>query len=122
MPKEYMVDIDVLFAGIAVADFEAAVTWYTRLFGRPADITVKDDEVMWHLTTAGWLYLLADELRAGLALVTLSVADLDKAVAEVGGRGITFGPIETVGSAGRKASVIDADGNTLSLIDVTTSR
>lgn len=32
-----MTDIDILFAGVAVADFDTAVAWYARLLGRPAD-------------------------------------------------------------------------------------
>jgi predicted enzyme related to lactoylglutathione lyase len=115
-----MTDVDVLFAGIAVADLDAAVEWYARLFGRPADIIVNDDEVMWGLADAAWLYLIRDENRAGHALVALSVADLDKTVADVAGRGIATGGIEIVGDAGRKASYLDADGNTLSFIEVTT--
>jgi predicted enzyme related to lactoylglutathione lyase len=111
--------IDVLFAGIPVADLDAAVAWYARLFGRPADIVVNADEVMWRLADAAWLYVISDKKKAGHSLVTLAVSDLDKTVAEIGGRGIVGGPVEIIGSAGRKASFADADGNTISLIEVT---
>jgi hypothetical protein len=47
--------MDVLFAGIAVADFGAALAWYEQLLERPADLIVKDDEVMWRITDAAWL-------------------------------------------------------------------
>jgi predicted enzyme related to lactoylglutathione lyase len=114
-------DIDILFAGVAVANFDAAVAWYNRLFGRPADVVVKDDEVMWRFADAAWLYVVGDEQRAGHALVTLSVADLDKAVENMADREITGGPIELVGNAGRKASFVDVDGNTISFIQVTSS-
>ncbi len=30
-------NIDVLFAGVAVSDLEAARDWYRMLFGRPRD-------------------------------------------------------------------------------------
>jgi predicted enzyme related to lactoylglutathione lyase len=116
-----MTDVDILFAGIAVSDFAAAVDWYARLFGRPADVIVKDDEVMWRLADAAWLYVVGDEKRAGHALVALSVSDLDKTVAETGNRGIISGPVEIIGGSGRKASVTDADGNTVSFIEVTAS-
>ena len=39
--------IDVLFAGIAVAELDAAKAWYRRLFGRAAAVIASDDEVMW---------------------------------------------------------------------------
>ncbi len=113
-----MPDVDVLFAGVAVADFDAAVAWYTRLLGRPTDIIVTDNEVMWRFADAAWLYVVGDRERAGHALVTLSVADLDKTIAEIAARGITGGPAEYVGDAGRKASFTDTDGNSLAFIEV----
>jgi predicted enzyme related to lactoylglutathione lyase len=116
-----LMDVDTLFAGVAVADFGGAVDWYARLFGRAADVIVKDDEVMWRFADAAWLYVVRDEERAGRALVALAVADLDQAVEDIRTRGITGGPIEFVGDAGRKASFTDADGNKLSFIEVTTS-
>jgi predicted enzyme related to lactoylglutathione lyase len=116
-----MTDIEVLFAGVPVADFDAAVAWYARLFGRSADIVVKDDEVMWRIADAAWLYVVGDDQRAGHALVALSVPDLDQALAGIRSRGITSGPIEIVGEASRKASFTDIEGNTLSFIEVARS-
>jgi predicted enzyme related to lactoylglutathione lyase len=109
---------DVLFAGVAVADFPAAVTWYENLFGRPADMVVKDDEVMWRIAEAAWLYLVEDRHRAGHALVALAVADLEQTLGQMASRGIDVPPIETIGEAGRKASVADPEGNTIALIEV----
>lgn len=116
-----MTDVEVLFAAVTVADLDGAVAWYTRLFGRPADIVPNDDEVMWRLTDSAWLYVLRDEKRAGHGLVTLCVADLDLAVAAIAARGITGGPVEIVGDAGRKATFTDAEGNTISFIEVAAS-
>jgi predicted enzyme related to lactoylglutathione lyase len=114
-----MTDIGILFAGVAVTDFDAAVAWYGRLFGRPADVIANDHEVMWRFADAAWLYVVADPERAGRALLALSVSDLDQTVAEIGGRGIASGPIEIVGTAGRKAPFTDADGNVVRFIEVT---
>jgi hypothetical protein len=102
-----------------VADL-GAVAWYTRLLGRPADIVPNDDEVMWRLADAAWLYVVRDARRAGHALVTLCVADLDLAVAGIAARGITGGPVEIIGDAGRKATFTDDEGNAISFIEVTT--
>jgi predicted enzyme related to lactoylglutathione lyase len=112
------VPVDVLFAGIPVAGFPAAVTWYDQLFGRPADIVVKADEVMWRVADSAWVYVVGDPKRAGTALVTMAVPDLEGTVTEIGERGITGAAIEIVGSAGRKASVADPDGNTITFIEV----
>jgi predicted enzyme related to lactoylglutathione lyase len=111
-------DATVLFAGIPVTDFPAAVTWYDRLFGRPADIVVKHDEVMWRVADAAWLYIVEDPTRAGNGVVTVAVADLEKALAEMTDRGISTPPIEAVPGAGRKAPLTDPDGNMVALAEV----
>jgi hypothetical protein len=72
-----------VFAGVAVADYDPAVMWYERLFGRPPDVIVKEDEAMWQAADTGWTYLVADPDRASKALVTLLVEDLEKLVAEL---------------------------------------
>ncbi|MGC2192420.1 MAG: VOC family protein [Candidatus Dormiibacterota bacterium] len=113
--------VDVLFAGIAVADFGAALVWYARLFGRPADLLAKNDEVMWRIAEAGWLYLVADSTRAGHALVTLAVSNLKQTVAELTERGFRRPPIETVADSGRKASLTDPEGNVLTFVEVARS-
>ena len=117
-----MTDVEVLFAAVTVADLDAAVAWYARLFGRPADIVPNDNEVMWRLADAAWLYVVRDEERAGHTLVTLCVADLDRAVADIAARGIAGGPVEIIGDAGRKATFTDAEGNAVSFIEVTSAR
>lgn len=72
--------------------------------------------VMWRVAGNGWLYVITDPERAGGTVVTISVTDLDQFIAELGDRGISAGPIEAVGNAGRKANVVDADGNVISWI------
>jgi hypothetical protein len=64
------------------------------------------------------LHIIEDRERAGRALVTLSVTDLDRTLAEINERGIGSGAVETVGDAGRKPIIIDPDGNSLSFIEV----
>ncbi len=113
-----MTEVDILFAGVPIADIEAAASWYGRLLGRAADIVVTSDEVMWRFSDAAWLYIIEDRERAGHALVTLCVADLDRALAEINERGIGSGAVETVGDSGRKSVVVDPDGNALSFIEI----
>ena len=38
--------INHIFAGIPVADYDAALAWYERLLGRRADVIVTDNEAM----------------------------------------------------------------------------
>jgi hypothetical protein len=93
---------------------------YEQLFGRPADIVPNKDEVVWRVAGNGWLYVMEDSRRAGGTVVTISVRDLHQFVADLASRGVGAGPIEAVGDAGRKANVVDADGDVISFIEVTT--
>ena len=112
--------MEVLFASVPVADLQAAMSWYEQVFGRPADIVPNENEVMWSVAGNGWLYVIEDPERAGRTVLTISVSDLDQFVADLASRGISAGPIEPVGDAGRKANVLDADGNVISWIQVAT--
>jgi predicted enzyme related to lactoylglutathione lyase len=117
-----VVAMEVIFASVPVADLEAATSWYERLFGRAADIVPNENEVMWQVTENGWLYVIRDRQRAGSTVLTISVDDLDRFVGDLRTRGISAGPIEAVGVAGRKANVVDPAGNVISWIEVAAGR
>jgi predicted enzyme related to lactoylglutathione lyase len=112
------VQIDVLFAAVAVTEIEPSRSWYERLLGRAPDIVPNDDEAMWRIVDAGWLYLTVDAERAGGSVVTMAVGDLDAAVAEVAARGLEVDGTEVVPDAGRKARFADPDGNQIWVIEV----
>ncbi len=113
-----VMDVDVIFAGVPVSDFDAARAWYERFFGRPPDVVAHESEVMWRVTDRGWLYILRDPDRAGSSIVTMAVPDLDEAASALTARGVSPGAIEPEGDAGRKSVVADADGNSIALIEV----
>ncbi|WP_330180307.1 hypothetical protein OHB26_28330 [Nocardia sp. NBC_01503] len=115
-------DINALFYGLAVTNFEAADSWYTRLFGRAADVVVTPGiEAMWQLSDTAFVYIVADPDHAGHALVNIAVSDLTATVSEIGSRGIVPGPFILVGpngAAGRKAPFTDPDGNSIFVIEI----
>ncbi len=102
-----------LFAGIRVADRDAAVQWYERLLGRPPDLVPNDREAAWRLTDSGWICLYADAEPPGPAPHTLLVNDLEGFLAGVAEHGIVPGPVETVGASVRQSVIVDPDGNRL---------
>jgi len=104
-----------VFAGIPVADRDAGRTWYERFVGRPPDLIPNDDEAAWRLTGTGWIYAIADPARAGSALVTLLVDDLDAFLAGLAARGVAAGPVETMDVGVRHAFVTDPDGNRIQI-------
>jgi hypothetical protein len=111
-------DVEVAFTAVPVAALATGQAYFEQLFGRPPDIVPNEREVMWRLTDTAWLYVVIDEARAGLTTVTFSVGDLDTTLVELAARGLTPVGVEDVGTAGRKATLQDPDGNTVALIEV----
>jgi predicted enzyme related to lactoylglutathione lyase len=107
-------EIEHAFAGIAVADYPRAIAWYEALFGRHPDVVVREDaEAMWRVTQTAWVYVVRDVARAGKALVTILLSDLDEYLAGIAARGAASPEIETAPGLFRRAAFVDAEGNTL---------
>jgi len=111
-------DVEVAFTGVPVSELATGRAFFERLLGHPPDVVVNADEVMWRLADSAWLYVVVDRARAGHALAALSVGDLDAALSELSGRGVSAASVEQVGDSARKATVLDPDGNTIALIEV----
>jgi hypothetical protein len=99
------------FAGIAVADFRSMLPWYERLFGKPPDFFPHESEAVWRVTEHAWVYVVADAERAGRALLTILVEDLDDQVAQLAERGLEPTNRETYSNGVRKVIYRDPDGN-----------
>ena len=109
--------IDHVLAVVPVADFEAAHAWYERLFGRPADnLPMEGRLVEWRVTDSGWVQVTRDTERAGSTLLNFAVDDLDQHFADVAGRGLALGAIETVNKGVRLSAISDPEGNTITFI------
>lgn len=100
------------FAGLAVADYTAAYSWYARLFERPADMFPHDTEAVWRLSSSCSIYIVQDAERAGHGLVALAVDDLEAHERRLREAGIAF-DAHADGSTPRRLVVEDGDGNTL---------
>jgi glyoxylase I family protein len=109
--------IEHVLAVVPVADFEASHAWYERFFGRPADnIPMEGQLVEWRLTESGWLQVTTDPGRAGSALVNFAVDDLDRHAMDLARRGLLLGEIIAVNKGVRLSTLMDPDGNTITLI------
>ena len=100
-----------VFDGLPVTDLAAALAWYERVMGRPPDMRPHDQEATWQLADSASIYVVVDRERAGRGLLTVIVAELDRLLAELAGRGLT--PVSTEGQRGelRRAVFTDPDGN-----------
>jgi catechol 2,3-dioxygenase-like lactoylglutathione lyase family enzyme len=100
-----------LFAGIAVSDFDRATAWYERLLGTPATFEAHATEHVWTVADHRSIYVELRPDRAGHAMVTLFVDDLDGVVQAAADRGIHPETRETYGNGVRKVVYLDPDGN-----------
>jgi glyoxylase I family protein len=109
--------IDHVLAVVPVADFEASRAWYERFFGRPADnLPMEGRLVEWRVTDSGWVQVTFDAGRAGSALLNFAVDDLDRQIAEISGRGLVPGAVETVNKGVQLSAITDPDGNKITFI------
>jgi len=104
--------ITYMFAGVPVADYPAAYAWYARLLGRPADMFPHATEAVWRLTPGGAIYVVQEPERAGSALVTMAVDDLDAHERRLRQEAIAYTQ-ENDTDAPRRIAVDDLDGNRL---------
>ena len=100
-----------LFAGIPVADYAAALTWYERLLGAPPTFFPHDTEAVWELAEHRYVYIVQQPEHAGHARHTLFVNDLDALVAQIAERGLDPVTRETYANGVGKTTYRDPDGN-----------
>jgi hypothetical protein len=99
------------FAGVPVAGFDEAVAWYEQVWGKAPDFYPEPGEAVWQITEHAWIYVVIDADRAGNALITVLVDDLDGLVADLTGRGVEIGPIEEKGPSVPGITLTDPEGN-----------
>jgi len=102
---------DYLFAGIAVNDFAAALTWYERLFGHPPNFFPHDTEAVWELAEFRSVYVVQRPEHAGHAMHTIFTDDFDAVIAQITERGLAPATRETYENGVRKTTYRDPDGN-----------
>lgn len=100
-----------LYAGIPVDDYAAALAWYEQLFGSPPTFVASDTEAVWELAEHRSVFIEQRPERAGHALHTIFVDDLDALVAQITERGLAPAEQETYANGVRKVTYRDSDGN-----------
>lgn len=104
-----------VLGGMCVADHEAAVSWYERLLGRPADTMPMAGLAEWHFEGTGAIQVIGDGDRAGGGRLTLRVDDLDQHVGDLAERGLRTGEIGA-GTSVMFAAINDPDGNEITFV------
>jgi uncharacterized protein YndB with AHSA1/START domain/predicted enzyme related to lactoylglutathione lyase len=106
-----------ILAAVAVADRVAAMPFYERLFGRPADVVPMPTDAEWNVADTTLQVVEAPD-RAGRSLLTLVTDDLRGWVPRLRDRGVEVGEIdETTSDAVRFVQINDAEGNRITLVE-----
>ena len=109
--------INFLFAGVPVANYDSALAWYSRFFGRAPDLILAENEATWQIANVGSIYLVGDAERAGNALLTLAVDDLEELVAHFKQQGIAARRLDSNADSPKKTVVTDLEGNQFILFE-----
>ena len=107
-----------LFAGICVSEYATARPWYERLLGSEPTFLAHETEAVWELAEGRSIFVVEDAERAGHALHTILVDDLDSLVSEIASRGISPADRETYSNGVRKVIYRDAEGNEIGFAGV----
>lgn len=104
-----------ILAAVAVTDREKAMPFYEALFGRPADVVPMPADAEWNAGGCTLQVVQAPD-RAGRSMVTVTIRDLDRWLADLAARGVPAGEVRAA-SVGRYAQVTDPEGNLLTLVE-----
>ena len=113
--------IENALASVAVKDLKAAILWYEKLFGRPADSVPMPEVAEWKFPRGGWLQVYELPERAGATSCTLAVANLAEEIEKLDKLGIDT----SQRSAGDKVKVVmiaDLDGNHIAVAEAIDTR
>jgi catechol 2,3-dioxygenase-like lactoylglutathione lyase family enzyme len=103
-------------ASLAVRDLDAALAWYEKLLGRPADSRPMAELGEWKFERGGWLQVYQGAERAGSGSVTLTVTSLEEQVSAIRDAGMD--PGEPIISEKVKVAMIrDPDGNSIAFAE-----
>ena len=104
--------ISNVLASVAVKDIKAAVLWYEKVIGRPADETPMPELAEWKFELGGWLQVYALPERAGSCSCTLVVSDIASEAARLGKLGVAT-DAQAPGAPVKVFMVKDPDGNSI---------
>ena len=104
--------INNALASLAVTDIKAAVQWYEKVIGRPADSTPMLKLAEWRFPVGGGLQIYALPERAGSCSCTLVVSDFGSEAARLGKLGVATGAHASDTQA-KVFMIKDPDGNSI---------
>jgi predicted enzyme related to lactoylglutathione lyase len=105
-----------IYASATVSDFDAAIDWYGKFMGRPADDQPIPGMAQWRNMGAAGLQIWQDAERAGKGIMTIVVTDLASEHARLTAQNLPVGEIMR-GDFGGVAQIFDPEGNRINLAE-----
>ena len=103
-------------ASLAVRDLTAALAWYEKLLGRPADSRPMPEVGEWSFERGGWLQIYRGPERAGSGSVTLAVSSLEEQLSALREAGVDP-PEPSISDKVKVVMIKDPDGNSIAFAE-----
>ena len=113
--------IENALASVAVKDLKAAVRWYEKVFGRPADSTPMPELAEWKFARGGWLQVYQLAERAGNTSCTLAVSNLAEEIEKLDQLGVDTSQ-RSAGPQVKTVMIADPDGNHIAFAEALDTR
>ena len=110
------ITVQGIYASATVADFDAALAWYGKLMGRPADDLPFPGMAQWRNMGAAGLQIWHDADRAGKGIMTIVVPDISREDTRLAQSGLSLGEISR-GPFGAVARMQDPEGNRINITE-----
>jgi predicted enzyme related to lactoylglutathione lyase len=114
--SQQILNVQGVYAAVAVADLAAAIAWYENFVGRPVDDKPIPGMVQWRDIGGAGLQLWEDGERAGKSVMTIVTPNLDTEITRLAANSIEAVNLAS-GGFGKVAQVFDPDGNRISLAE-----
>ena len=109
-------NINSVISVIPVKDFELALEWYTKLFGRDPDVVPMEGIAEWKLVENAWIQVSIDSERAGSTTVVVGVNDVEVQCKYFSDANFPIGEIVEYPEIIKMAEIIDPEGNKISFV------
>jgi predicted enzyme related to lactoylglutathione lyase len=109
-------NINSVISVIPVNDFDKALSFYVKLFGRGPDIVPMEGIAEWEIVENAWIQVSIDPERAGTTTVVVGVNDIEAQCKECTGVNIAVGEIEEYPGIIKMMEMNDPDGNKISYV------
>lgn len=109
-------NINSVISVIPVNDFEKALSFYIKLFGRDPDIVPMEGIAEWQLIENAWIQVSINPERAGTATVVVGVNEIEAQCEECISATLSIGDIVEYPGIIKMAEINDPEGNTIAFV------